>query len=161
METSMSTECRVHIRWMIRRDMAEVLDIEQLCFPDPYTEDEFVHFLRARNCIGMVCDCEIAGVERVLGFMVYDLHKTRIKLIDFAVLPSFQRMGIGRQMVEKLKGKLGAPKGRSSIEVLISENNLDGQLFFKRMGFRCTDIVRGAYDSTDADGYKFIYRVKK
>ena len=47
-------QLRVHIRWMIRRDMAEVLDIERQCFEFPWTEDEFINCLRQRNAIGMI-----------------------------------------------------------------------------------------------------------
>ena len=42
-------ELCVHIRWMIRRDMAEVLDIEGQCFEFPWSEDDFVRCLRQRN----------------------------------------------------------------------------------------------------------------
>ena len=34
----------LHIRWMIRRDMPEVLDIERCSFEFPWTEDDFVRF---------------------------------------------------------------------------------------------------------------------
>ena len=46
----------VHIRWMIRRDMAEVLEIERAAFEFPWFEEEFIRCLRQRNCIGMVAE---------------------------------------------------------------------------------------------------------
>jgi ribosomal-protein-alanine N-acetyltransferase len=36
-------QLRVHIRWMIRRDMAEVLDIERGSFEFPWFEEDFIH----------------------------------------------------------------------------------------------------------------------
>src|SRR3989344_7006679 len=62
-----------YVRWMIRRDMPEVLDIEQQCFEFPWDEEDFIRCLRQRNCIGMVSQDE----EKVKGFMIYELHKTR------------------------------------------------------------------------------------
>ena len=47
---------RVHIRWMIRRDMPEVLDIERDSFEFPWSEEDFMRCLRQRNCIGMVAE---------------------------------------------------------------------------------------------------------
>ena len=47
-------ESEVHIRWMIRRDMPGVLEIEKLSFEYPWTEEDFIRCLRRRNCIGMV-----------------------------------------------------------------------------------------------------------
>ena len=59
----------VQIRWMIRRDMAEVLDIERDSFEFNWTEEDFLSCLRQRNCIGMVAEHE----GRVCGFMIYFL----------------------------------------------------------------------------------------
>ena len=72
---------RVHIRWMIRRDMPEVLDIENDGFEFPWSEEDFIRCLRQRNCIGMVAEHD----ERVVGFMIYELHKTRLHVLNFAV----------------------------------------------------------------------------
>ncbi len=91
----------VHIRWMIRRDMPEVLAIEDECFEFPWSEDDFVRCLRQRNCIGMVAEHD----ERVAGFMIYELHRNRLHILNFAVAAPFRRHGVGRQMVEKLIGK--------------------------------------------------------
>ena len=46
----------VHIRWMIRRDMAEVLAIEQASFEFPWKDKDFLRCLRQRNVIGMVAE---------------------------------------------------------------------------------------------------------
>ena len=47
-----AAQTRVHIRWMIRRDMPEVLAIEHASFEYPWCEEEFLRVLRQRNCIG-------------------------------------------------------------------------------------------------------------
>src|SRR5215217_8821257 len=91
-------QVRVHIRWMIRRDMPEVLQTEQQSFEFAWTEEDFIRCLRQRNCIGMVAE----HGERVVGFMIYELHKTRLHILNFAVAPDVRRRAIGRQMIEKL-----------------------------------------------------------
>ena len=80
-------QLRVHIRWMIRRDMPEVLDIERAAFEFPWFEEEFIRCLRQRNCIGMVAE----HAERVVGFMIYELHKTRLHILNFAVAADLRR----------------------------------------------------------------------
>src|SRR5215467_12994633 len=82
---------RVHIRWMIRRDMPEVLSTELASFEYAWTEDDFLRCLRQRNCIGMVAEHN----DRVVGFMIYELHKNRLHILNFAVHPSARRLGIG------------------------------------------------------------------
>ena len=95
-------QTRVHIRWMIRRDMPEVLAIEHASFEYPWCEEEFLRVLRQRNCIGMVAE----HGERIVGFMIYELHRNKIHVLDFATHVEFRRRGVGRQMIAKLVGKL-------------------------------------------------------
>src|SRR5438128_3858819 len=109
-------QVRVHIRWMIRRDMPEVLQTEQASFEYAWTEEDFLKCLRQRNCIGMVAEFE----ERVVGFMIYELHKTKLHILNFAVHPKFRRTGIGEQMIEKLIGKLSSHR-RTKITLTIRE----------------------------------------
>src|SRR5271169_2514883 len=122
-------QTRVHIRWMIRRDMPEVLAIENGSFEYPWCEEEFLRVLRQRNCIGMVAE----HGDRIVGFMIYELHRNKIHVLDFATHAEFQRRGVGRQMVSKLKGKLSNER-RTRIEMFVREVNLAAQLFFRAMG---------------------------
>src|SRR3954452_10657096 len=95
-------QARVHIRWMIRRDMPEVLQTEQLSFEQAWTEEDFLRCLRQRNCIGMVAE----QGEKVVGFMIYELHKAKLHILNFAAHPQWRRQGVGQQMVGKLVSKL-------------------------------------------------------
>src|ERR1051326_5506856 len=90
-------QARVHIRWMIRRDMPEVLQAEQLSFEYAWNEEDFLRCLRQRNCIGMVAE----QGEKVVGFMIYELHKNKLHILNFAVNQSCRRYGIGTQMMAK------------------------------------------------------------
>src|SRR5205807_3563325 len=77
-------QVKVHIRWMIRRDMPEVLQTEQESFEYAWTEEDFLRCLRQRNCIGMVAE----QGEKVVGFMIYELHKAKLHILNFAVHPT-------------------------------------------------------------------------
>lgn len=146
-----------HIRWMIVRDMTRVMDIERAGFADPWDRDEFTERLRQRNCIGMVAE---TADEKVVGFMVYELHKNRIHLVNFAVDPSYRYQGVGAAMIEKLANKL-TTGGRERIMVEVAENNLDAQLFFRRMGFYCYAVLDGFYEDQDAYAFQMIAGAKK
>ena len=142
-----------HIRWMIRRDMARVLEIEDHSFEFPWTEDEFIRLLRQRNCIGMVIDD--LDNDNVSGYMIYELHKHRLHLLNMAV--DKPRCGLGTMMVDRLIGKLSVER-RQRITLEIGERNLDGQLFFREMGFLAKDIVCEFFDNDD-DAYVMEYLI--
>jgi ribosomal-protein-alanine N-acetyltransferase len=146
----------VHIRWKIRRDLPEVLDIEHASFPQPWGEEDFIRCLRNRNCIGMVAEYS----EKVVGFMVYELLKGQLRIMNFAVHPAYRRRGIGRAMIEKLKSKLSPNTGRRKrISLEIRDDNLPAMLFFRAMKFRGLSVLRDFYEESDQDAISFMYRL--
>lgn len=148
------TQIRVHIRWMIRRDMPEVLEIEQASTEHPWSEEEFLRRLRERNCIGMVAE----RGEQIVGFMVYEFRRREILITNFAVHPRFRRHGVGRQMAEKLISKLDGVR-RRDLRMFVRETALTAQLFFRACGFIATEIVHEKYDDTGEDAYAMRYRL--
>jgi ribosomal-protein-alanine N-acetyltransferase len=152
-----------HIRWMVRRDMPEVTSIESQCYHDPWSEGEFIDILRKRSVIGMVAEAREKNGDntKIVGYMVYELYKHRIDLLNLAVHPSHRKQGVGRAMVQKLKHKL-SPTRRKWITAYAAEHNLNGQLFFRALGFRVVKTSRGFYDMPDGtseDAYLFQYRL--
>ncbi|MSR55904.1 MAG: ribosomal-protein-alanine N-acetyltransferase [Gemmataceae bacterium] len=152
--TQTKERVRVHIRWMIRRDMHEVLSAEQQSFDYSWTEDDFLRCLRQRNCIGMVAEVD----EQVVGFMIYELHKTRLHVLNFAVAPESRRLGIGTQMVMKLVGKLSSHR-RTKITLAVRESNLMAQLFFRAQAFKASKVMRNYYEDSGEDAYLMNYRI--
>ena len=140
---------------MIRRDMPEVLEIEKSSFEFPWSEEDFIRCLRQRNCIGMVAVYD----ESVVDFMIYELHKNQLHVLNFAVRPDFRRRGVGSQMVNKLVGKLSQQR-RNRVVLEIRETNLAAQLFFRNSDFRAVSVLRDYYDDTTEDAYVMQYRFK-
>ncbi len=153
MEHTKQASVCVHIRWMIRRDMAAVLDIESQCFEFAWSEEDFIRCLRQRNCIGMVAEED----DKVVGFMIYELHKTRLHILNFAVGADHRRKGIGNAMIAKLLGKLSHER-RNRIMLEVRETNLEAQLFFKNVGFKAISVLRDFYDDTVEDAYLMQFR---
>jgi ribosomal-protein-alanine N-acetyltransferase len=146
--TSEQERLQIHVRWMIRRDMAEVLEIEQEAFEFPWSDDDFTRCMRQRNCIGMVAEM----ADSVVAFMIYELHRSRLHVLNFAVRRSHRRLGIGTQMMEKLVGKL-TPERRSRIVLEVRERNLPAQLFFRTLGYRAISVLKDFYQDTTEDAY--------
>jgi len=101
---NLKDQVRVHIRWMIRRDMAEVLQASSRASTTSWTEEDFLRCLRQRNCIGMVAEHD----EKVVGFMIYELHKTRLHILNFAVARSTGGWASAGRWSTKLIGKLSS-----------------------------------------------------
>lgn len=149
-----------HIRWMIRHDMPEVLDIEQRSFANPWSEDEFTRFLREAAVVGMIAEVH----HRVVALMIYKLGKLSLAIHNFAVHPDYRRMKIGTAMIDELKGKLSQGR-RYKLICPVADYNLLMHVFLKAHGFTCDRILPehfpdpdSLYDTDYVDAYEFVYR---
>jgi len=141
-----------HIRWMIRQDMIEILWIEGQSFDHPWSEDEFVMFLRERSHISMVAEYH----NEIVGYMMYELLRKELHLLNLAVSPDFLRSGVGTAMIKRLIGKL-TQRRRNRIITHVTETNLAAQLFLREQGFQATTIHRQAF--LGRDEYQMEYHL--
>lgn len=145
-----------HIRWMIRRDIKQVLEIEQACFGHlAMSKKQLSELLQARNVIGLVVEEDY----EITGYCIYSLHKHFLLLEHIAV--AYKREGIGTMFVDRLKNKLEAIR-RSRIVAIVNERNLPAQMFLKSCGFVCNRVSRDGYESSDGtfeDAYAFDWAI--
>lgn len=143
-------EISVHIRWMIPRDLPEVVGIDLEAFPGkPWDGAQFRAILARRDHIGMVAE----RGEEILGFMVYRLDKPlrKISLERLAVRADHRRHMVGAQMLLKLCAKIkdGSHDYRKLV-VDVEEGNLGAQLWLKALGVRAVGVC--------GDRYRFVFR---
>lgn len=128
-------------RWLIRRDMDNVLAIENRSFAEPWSEEDFLCCMRQRNVIGCVSEMQFGDVD---GFILYALHKHHLEILKVAVEPQSRRCRIASHMIQRMKDKL-KQQGRTRIHIDVHESNLSAQLFLKACGFRATKVSGEVY----------------
>ncbi len=142
----------VNITWTTSIDFQRIADIEQDSFEDGRDAKQVEADLRPTNRISMTA----IHYERTVGFILYELYKNRIEIVRFAVHPDFRRQGVGRQLLDKLKGKLSTCR-RRTLTLDVRETNLAAQLFLKKQGFRAYRVARNHYDDPQEDAYFMQY----
>ena len=142
----------IHVRWMILRDMPEVAEIERQSFAECWGERGLREVLRGRNVIGMVAD----DGRRVVGYMVYELHRHRIELLRLAVAADRRREGVGERLVAKVKGRI-APFAAKRTGVAFDLDEPDATIeacrFLASQGF-ASRLVR---EYVRGDVYRFAF----
>lgn len=124
----------IHVRWIMRRDTAIVVDIcEALGFEE--TNDSLLLRLKQASTIGMVAEFDYT---EVVGFMIYDLSRNSITLTHFAVHPDFHGVGVSDELLERLKSKLN--QIRTKLYMRIGLENLHALNCFKRNGFEAISL---------------------
>jgi len=129
---------RVHIRWMIYKDLPSVLEMDEEGFEDPWLEKDYKQNLRARHCIGMVAEAN----DRVVGSMVYELRKHVIPILRFVVKREERQQGVGSQMVHFLRRKLSAYTKQRLLIELPEERDRSGMNFASHQRFLAVALMR-------------------
>lgn len=151
----MTQEKSAHVRWMIRRDMKEVLEIEAASFDECWEENDFLNVLRQPHVIGMSLELD----EKVVGYIIYELHKKHLSIMNLAISPEHRRRKFGTQLVSKIKNKL-ATDARHAVFLKLRESNLVAQLFFKSQGFKAYKVMNDYYENNGEAAYCFQYKLK-
>jgi len=139
------------IRYAVADDFYKIMDIENVCFPYPYTENEMISTLASNE------PRVIESKEVVVGYMCYrQTEKSNYIIESLAVHPKFKRNGFGTEAIDYLKNLANA-KFIKKIIAYVAEFNTDAHLFFKKNGFRCTRIVKNRYEC-DELSYRFVWR---
>ena len=159
----MSATAMPTVRWMIKGDFREVLEIERLSFDEPWTESDFVQTLQNKHyrgtAMGMVHETVADdGLIKLDGFMVYVLEPGAIRLINLAVAPESRRKGVGRELLNRLRHKVSIAPRRKCVTAVVREANLDAHLWFRACGWEAIKIVRP--EEWGEDGYVFVARAK-
>lgn len=140
----------INVRWLIRKDMPEINEIN-IEASYQLLEEDICKMLRTRNVAGMVVELD----DVVVGYMIYALERGSIDLYHLVVDPFFHGQGLGTALVEKLKTKLGTQYGRTAIYTTVSEYDVQAQVFLRAVKFFCVDTIRN-WDE-NGDGYLFEY----
>lgn len=140
----------MHIRWMIRRDMTEVMAIDQEHSAAPWPEQEYLGNLRQRNCIGMVAELG----ETLYGHMVYELHTHHLDVLKLEA----SNDDAFDSLLSKLTGKLSSHR-RTHVVLHVHERDDRTIAACRRNGWRAEKVEREHYG--EADAYLFVYHVNE
>lgn len=149
-----------HIRFAIRKDIPQLVEIEKHGPAPHWDEWEFVAEFKDRHTIARVIVDGNADNGPVVGFVVYRLERLAIVVVNLAVHEDYRRRGYGRQLLTAVIEKL-SPTKRTAVLIRVHEKNIAAQRFLRKCGFSSETVARGAYDDGKSDGYDFAFRLVK
>jgi ribosomal-protein-alanine N-acetyltransferase len=155
-----TTEPAPLVRWLVRRDLDDVLRIERESFDNGWNAQDFTQTLKVTSIIAMVAEVQTKHSHKVVGYMIYELRKQSIELLNLAVDPAHRRTGAGRAMILKITDKL-LSHNRTRAITRVRESNVGSHHFFKSMGWTATKVLRGYFDDSGEDAYLFRFDAKE
>ena len=121
-------------------DLEDIIEIENLCFNDPWPDDVLCHSITAYDQI-FIC---AADEKQVFGYvnMQYVLDEGYIG--NVAVHPDYRRMGIGKTLIDEII-KEGEQLKLSFITLEVRENNTPAKELYKISGFEYAGVRNNYY----------------
>lgn len=138
------------IRRMTLEDIPEVVEIENQCFSQPWSEKSFQDSLTREDTIFLVCvEDDLAGGEevmsRVTGYIGLYLSFEEASVTNVAVSPSFRKKGYGEALVTAAKEAV-REAGAECIFLEVRQSNEPAISLYKKLGFEELGIRKRFYE---------------
>jgi [ribosomal protein S18]-alanine N-acetyltransferase len=124
----------------------DVLAIEQISFPQPWTRGMFERELSLPISHFIVAS---AG-GTVIGYGGYWCIEDEAHLINLAVHPQSRSQGIGRRLLEHLLSMMSSHPGMRTILLEVRKSNRPAQHLYESCGFRVVGCRPHYYCTEDA-----------
>jgi ribosomal-protein-alanine N-acetyltransferase len=138
------------IRRMTTEDLDQVMEIERLCFPNPWSDELFRRELSHEWSSILVADSASSDEgSKIIGFIIFWLVHDEIHILNVAAHPQCRRQGIARALLAE-----GIRRGKASHTVLatleVRRSNNAALALYRTFGFRPVG-VRPNYYSDDGE----------
>jgi [ribosomal protein S18]-alanine N-acetyltransferase len=126
---------------MVAADLPQVMELERLAFPNPWTPGLFLHELKlsfsrlylARN-----------AARRLLGYACWWLVGDEVHILNVAVHPDARRNGTGRALVQRVVDDALAHNA-ASVSLEVGRTNEPATALYRSMGFTEVGLRRNYY----------------
>lgn len=131
----------IQIRWLIRRDLPEVLAFDTDPLWPVWDEEEHLKHLRQRNCIGLVAE----DGKEVTGYVLYLLKPRSLEVVRLASKAGEDAARTA--LLSRLRSKLSFER-RPIMQGLFSELDLKTLQAWRNVG-GIASLQRGAFGERD------------
>lgn len=129
----------LHMRPMQEGDLEEVMAIERLAYPFPWTLGIFRDCLRVGYCCWV---CTRAG--RIIGYGVMSVAAGEAHILNVCVMPDLQGQGLGRRLMRRLITLAGG-HGADTVFLEVRASNRKALHLYLDLGFNEIGLRRGYY----------------
>lgn len=134
---------RFDILPMAAEDLTEVMEIERLVFPKPWSPGLFLHELRIPFSRTRVARTIEEG-QRLIGYVCWWVVGDEVHILNIAVHPDVRRCGVGRELVELVLADARA-QHVASVSLEVRRDNQAALELYRSLGFSESGVRRNYY----------------
>lgn len=136
----------IEIRKMTLQDVAQIAEIEKLCFTDPWSEASIAS--EAHNPLSLwLVACE---GDAVAGYIGSQSVMGWADMMNVAVHPDFRRQGFGEALITTLENEL-RQSGNSCLSLEVRVSNGPAIALYQKLGFVQAGLRRNYYHKPKED----------
>ena len=120
----------IRLEWMTDAHVAQVAELEKLCFSDPWSENSVASELNNPLSLWLVA----LDDATVAGYVGSQSVQGEADMMNIAVHPDYRRKGIARQLVTELVAAL-AKKGVHRLALEVRASNAPAIALYEQLGF--------------------------
>lgn len=128
------------------KDLKQVLEIERLCFKEPYSRQIFEQELKIEAAVLWV----VPYRNRILGYIDYWVISDQMELVSIAVHPKFNGRGLGKLLMSHMI-RDGKTKGIRSIILDVRKSNRKARSLYRKFGFKRVGLRKRYYSDSQED----------
>ena len=118
---------------MVAADLPEVMEIERLAFPNPWSRGLFLHELKL-SFSRLHLARSANGARRLLGYVCWWVVGDEVHILNLAVHPDVRQRGTGRTLVQRVLDDAAVHRA-VSVSLEVRRDNAPAAALYRSMGF--------------------------
>jgi ribosomal-protein-alanine N-acetyltransferase len=140
-------------------DLKEVLEIEQISFPTPWSENIFLSELHSELSRIFLAKSGLLEEQKILGYICIWLVKGEVHILNLACHPDFKRHGIATSLlVHSLF--FSFQKGVRKVFLEVRASNKEALSLYRKYGFKPIGIRKRYYSDTKEDAVVMVLEME-
>jgi ribosomal-protein-alanine N-acetyltransferase len=136
----------VSFNTLVPSDLDDILKIEYLCFPTPWSMAAFLHEIEFEKSIFKTL--KIGG--QLVGYGGFWHVLDEIHISNIAIHPDYQRRGLGTMLLTHLLEEAAA-RGALKASLEVRRSNIAAQRLYEGFGFRIVTLRKNYYADEHED----------
>jgi [ribosomal protein S18]-alanine N-acetyltransferase len=146
---------------MREADMQHILEIEQLCFPVPWSRRSFLEELFNPNALCVVTKlCGPLEENNIRAYSCNHIVGDELTILRMAVAPEGRRLGSASRLLDMVLS-LSRQKGATEAYLEVRPSNVPAMSLYRKKGFQVIGVRPGYYPETGEDALIMMTNIKE
>lgn len=138
----------IEVRPMKVSDLTDVLELENICFATPWSEQSFRDELERNVLARLFTACD---GEKIVGYCSVMLIINEAHIYNIAVHPDYRQLGVGGMLMQRMMQSAWEEMGITQITLEVRKSNIAARMLYRKFGFAVEGERKKYYSDNNED----------